>query len=69
MARKKNLSLDEKIINTKELIADYEEKLKNTKNELKELEAEKEVLELQKLRDSIKASGKTIEEAIEIIKS
>jgi len=67
MARRKNMSLDEKIEVTNELINTLETKLKDAKKTLSELQAEKENEELKQLRDVIQSSGKTVDEAIELI--
>jgi len=67
MARRKNMSLDEKIEVTNELIDTLETKLKDAKKTLSELQVEKENEELKQLRDVIQSSGKTVDEAIELI--
>jgi len=67
MARRKNMSLDEKIEVTNELIDALETKLKDAKKTLSELQVEKENEELKQLRDVIQSSGKTVDEAIELI--
>ena len=65
MARGKRISLDEKIANVRAKVDDLTSKLANAKEELKELEAQKQTQDLKELRDLIYDSGMTIEEVKE----
>lgn len=65
MARGKRISLDEKIANVQAKVDDLTSKLANAKEELKELEAQKQTQDLKELRDLIYDSGMTIEEVKE----
>lgn len=65
MARtKKKLSPEEELQAVITQIAETEEQLKRLKSEKAELEAKIEETELKNLRDTIKAKGLSIEEAI-----
>ena len=65
MARGRRISLDEKIANVQAKVDDLTSKLANSKEELKELEAQKQTQDLKELRDLIYDSGMTIEEVKE----
>ena len=62
------LTLDQQIDVTKKEIVELEQKLKDKKALLKKLEERIDEEAKQKLVDAIEASGKTIEEVLEMLK-
>ena len=67
MARGKKLTLDEKIANVQAKIDDLTAKLSDAKDELKELQNQKEAQELEKLRKLISSSGMSIEDVGKLV--
>ena len=67
MARGKKLTLDEKIANVQAKIDDLTAKLSDAKDELKELQNQKEAQELEELRKLISSSGMSIEDVGKLV--
>ena len=67
MARGKKLTLDEKIANVQAKIDDLTAKLSDAKDELKELQNQKEAQELEELRKLIASSGMSIEDVGKLV--
>ena len=67
MARGKKLTLDEKIANVQAKIDDLIAKLSDAKDELKELQNQKEAQELEELRKLISSSGMSIEDVGKLV--
>ena len=67
MARGKKLTLDEKIANVQAKIDDLTAKLSDAKDELKELQNQKEAQELEELRKLISSSGTSIEDVGKLV--
>ena len=67
MARGKKLTLDEKIANVQAKIDDLTAKLSDARDELKELQNQKEAQELEELRKLISSSGMSIEDVGKLV--
>ena len=67
IARGKKLTLDEKIANVQAKIDDLTAKLSDAKDELKELQNQKEAQELEELRKLISSSGMSIEDVGKLV--
>lgn len=61
---RKNLSLDEQIIRQQELITTLKSEIRTAEERLADLENQKEIIELQKLRLALSAQGMTIDEVL-----
>lgn len=68
MARKpKNLNIDEMISNKEAEIAELSEALKTAKSELKQLKEDKLLADSQRIMDALAASGKSVDDVINMI--
>ena len=68
MARKpKNVSIDELISNKENVIAELTEALKTAKAELKQLKEEKLLADSQRIMEALAASGKSVDDVINMI--
>lgn len=67
MPRGKKLTIEKKIEAKQLEITQLTEKLKQVKDELKNLEKEKEDEDLKRLYDAVKSSGKTLDEVITLL--
>ena len=68
MARRpKNLNIDEMISNKEAGIAELSEALKTAKSELKQLKEDKLLADSQRIMDALAASGKSVDDVINMI--
>ena len=68
MARRpKNLNIDEMISNKEAEIAELSEALKTAKSELKQLKEDKLLADSQRIMDALAASGKSVDDVINLI--
>ena len=68
MARRpKNLNIDEMISNKEAEIAELSEALKTAKSELKQLKEDKLLADSQRIMDALAASGKSVDDVINMI--
>ena len=68
MARRpKNLNIDEMISNKEAEIAELSEALKTAKSELKQLKEDKLLADSQRIMDALTASGKSVDDVINMI--
>ena len=68
MARRpKNLNIDEMISNKEAEIAELSEALKTAKSELKQLKDDKLLADSQRIMDALAASGKSVDDVINMI--
>ena len=68
MARRpKNLSIEELIENKENEISELSEQLKTAKSELKQLKEEKLLADSQRIMDALAASGKSVDDVINMI--
>ena len=68
MARKpKNLSIEELITNKEAEITELSDALKTAKAELKQLKEEKLLADSQRIMDALAASGKSVDDVINMI--
>ena len=68
MARKpKNLSIEELIANKEAEITELSDALKTAKAELKQLKEEKLLADSQRIMDALAASGKSVDDVINMI--
>lgn len=67
MPRPKKATIDERLVQVNQLIDEYTEKIKELKDEKKELEIEIKNRDVSELYEIIKNSGKTIAEVKEML--
>lgn len=67
MAKRRGLSTEKKITQTKEAIAVKEEEIKELKAQMKELMAQKKKEDLEELYQILTESGKSIEEVKDML--
>lgn len=67
--KKFNLSLEERITNTEAAIEELAAQLKAKKTELKQLKLEKQAADSQRLIEAMAASGKTVDDILEMLQS
>ena len=69
MARARRVkSIDEKIMETEQLIQKKQNELADLNNQLEELKQQKQNADLKKLYDLIAEKGMTVEEVIDLVK-